>query len=439
MLGLNLDKLNSAIRSTEAFLPTGRLHSARGTLCARVPVSMYEICQLVTPGESDLYAEVIGFEDGMARLLPYHTGVQLTNKSRVRPLGRSATVPCGSPLLGRVIDGLGNPIDGLGPIENCHRRNVVDLKVPPPLSRPRIDTVLPTRQRAIDGFLTIGLGQRIGLFAGSGVGKSTLLGEIAKSAEVDCNVIVLVGERGREVKPFIDDCLGPDGLKRSVVIVATSDETPLMRVRSVQSAVTIADSLRGEGKQVLMLVDSLTRLAMAQREIGLALGEPPTSRGYTPSVFQLLASTLEQLGNCEDGGITAITTVLVDADDMDDPIADCVRSIVDGHIVLSRKIAERGHFPAIDVSASISRTFNELATREQHAAAMKLRALLATYNENVDFIRTGAYVPGSSAELDDAIRLMPMLNQLLRQSIDEPAPFATTLQALHILANEWKH
>ncbi|MEM7312985.1 MAG: FliI/YscN family ATPase [Planctomycetota bacterium] len=439
MLGVDFDEMRTTVRTTESFLPTGRLHSARGTLSARVPVSLHEICHLRTPGEADLYAEVIGFEDGLARLLPYHSGVRLTNKSKVRPLGRTAVIPCGSQLLGRVIDGLGNPIDGLGEIVNCRRRSVLELKVPPPLLRPRIEEVLPTQQRAIDGFLTIGLGQRIGLFAGSGVGKSTLLGEIAKSAEVDCNVIVLVGERGREVKPFIDDCLGPEGLKRSIVVVATSDATPLMRVRSVQSAVTIADSLRGEGKQVLMLIDSLTRLAMAQREIGLALGEPPTSRGYTPSVFQLLASTLEQLGNCQSGGITAIATVLVDGDDMEDPIADCVRSIVDGHIVLSRKIAERGHFPAIDVSASISRTFHDLASPHQVEAATRLRALMATYNENVDFIRTGAYVPGASAELDDAIRLMPRLNRLLQQPINQPESWDSTIEAMTQLAYEWTH
>src|SRR5438876_2779109 len=313
----------------------------------------------------------------------------------VHHLRQGLSVPVGEGLLGRVVDGLGRPLDDRGPLP-CRERRVVRNDTPPPMDRARISVPFVTGQRAVDGLLTCGRGQRIGIFAGSGVGKSTLLGEIAKGSDAEVNVIALVGERGREVKPFLEDCLGSRGMERSVVVVATCDQTPLMRVRAAQAAVTMADRFREAGANVLFLCDSLTRLAMAQREMGLALGEPPSARGYTPSVFQLLATTLEQLGNGARGSITGILTVLVDGGDLDEPISDAVRAIVDGHIVLDRRLAERNHYPAISISQSISRVATEVIDNTHQAAARKFRAILATYAEVEDLIRIGAYARGSN-------------------------------------------
>jgi flagellum-specific ATP synthase len=291
--------------------------------------------------------------------------------------------------------------------------------------------------RAIDSVLTCGQGQRIGIFAGAGVGKSTLLGEIAKGSEADVNVIALIGERGREVAPFLEDNLGPEGMARSVVIVATSDQTPLMRVRASQAAIAIADYFRAGGANVLFMIDSLTRLAMAQRDLGLLLGEPPSARGYTPSVFQLLAQTVERLGNAAVGGITALLTVLVDGGDMDEPVSDAVRSLIDGHIVLDRKIAERNIYPAIDVARSISRVATDVMDREHAAAARKFRAILATYAEVLDLIRIGAYVRGTSPQVDTAIELMPKIEKFLKQDIGERSNFHETRAALYQITSSW--
>jgi flagellum-specific ATP synthase len=307
------------------------------------------------------------------------------------------------------------------------------------LERQRIREPFVTNIRAIDGILTCGRGQRVGIFAGSGVGKSTLLGEIAKGAQADVNVIALIGERGREVGPFLEDCLGPEGMARSVVVVATCEQTPLMRVRASQAAIAIADYFREQGADVLFMIDSLTRLAMAQRELGLMLGEPPSSRGYTPSVFQLLANTVERLGNAAVGSITALMTVLVEGGDLDEPISDAVRSLVDGHIVLDRKIAERGFYPAIDISRSVSRVAHEVIDREHALAARKLRAILATYQEVQDLIRIGAYVRGSSPQVDKALELMPRVEQFLRQDIGERSTFAQTREALLAIAAQWPY
>jgi flagellum-specific ATP synthase len=334
------------------------------------------------------------------------------------------------------VDGLGRPIDGAGELHNCHLRGV-SQEAPAAMERARILEPFVTGQRAIDGLLTLGRGQRVGIFAGSGVGKSTLLGEIAKGCEADVNVIALIGERGREVRPFLDDCIGEKGMKRSVVVVATCDQTPLMRVRAAQTATTIADYYRGRGQNVLLMMDSLTRLAMAQRELGLALGEPPSARGYTPSVFQLLANTVERLGNAAKGSITGILTVLVDGGDMDEPIADAVRSLVDGHIVLDRKLAERGHYPAVSVGASISRVANDVTEPAHQQAARKFREVLATYAEAEDLIRIGAYQRGTSPQVDKAIELRPALLAFLRQNVDERTKFADTRGAMERLAAAW--
>jgi flagellum-specific ATP synthase len=277
----------------------------------------------------------------------------------------------------------------------------------------------------------------VGIFAGSGVGKSTLLGEIAKGAESDVNVIALIGERGREVAPFIEDCLGDQGLRRSTVIVATSEESPLMRVRAATAAVALADYHRRRGANVLLLMDSMTRLAMAQREIGILLGEPPSSRGYTPSVFQLMARIVESLGNSDQGGVTALLTVLVDGDDFEEPISDAVRSLVDGHIILDRKIAERGRFPAIDVLRSVSRVAHDLVSPEHRTAAIRLRNILATYAEVRDLIRIGAYVRGSSALVDHACDLMPAVERFIRQAINEHSSWEQTRRDLIDLTSPW--
>jgi flagellum-specific ATP synthase len=305
------------------------------------------------------------------------------------------------------------------------------------MARERIRTRFATGQRAIDGLLTFGRGQRVGIFAGSGVGKSMLLGEIAKSSDADVNVLALIGERGREVRPFLDDCLGAKGLERSIVVLATSDQTPLMRVRAAQVAITIAEHFREAGANVLFLLDSLTRLAMAQREMGLALGEPPSARGYTPSVFQLLAATAERLGYSDRASITAIMTVLVDGDDLDEPISDAVRSLVDGHIVLDRRLAERGHYPAINISRSISRITHDVTDVKQQEAARKLRAILATHAEVEDLIRIGAYAKGTSAQVDRALELLPAVEAFLRQKFGERTTYDETRAVLERIAAAW--
>ena len=431
--------LTDVIRRQPMFQAVGRVRGAGSMLSVNVPCSVGDVCQIESHNGSIQLAEVVAADDHDAKLLPLHPMNRLSAQTRVRAMGRGLAVPQGDQLLGRILGGCGRPIDGRGPLPQSTKWKTSDQLVPAPLSRPPIQQVLPTGIRAIDGVLTIGVGQRIGLFAGSGVGKSTLLGEIARQCHSDRNVVVLVGERGREVKPFVDDCLGPEGMERSVVVVTTSDQPPMMRVRSVETGIAIADGFRRDGHRVLLLLDSLTRLAMAQREVGLLLGEPPTSRGYTPSVFQLLATVLEQLGCSDRGSITAIATVLVDGDDMNDPVADSVRSIVDGHIVLDRQLAELDHYPAIDVSQSLSRVFNDITDPEHQKAARKLRAILATYKEAEDLIRAGAYEPGSSAEIDLARQLMPPLNRFLKQDLQQPCAFSETRNELLKLASQWTH
>jgi FliI/YscN family ATPase len=309
---------------------------------------------------------------------------------------------------------------------------------PAPLERIRIREPFITGIRAIDSVITCGRGQRVGIFAGSGVGKSTLLGEIARGAVSDVNVLALIGERGREVGPFLEDCLGPEGLARSVVIVATGEQSPLMRVRAAQAAIAIAEQFRDEGRNVLFMLDSLTRLAMAQREMSLALGEPPSSRGYTPSCFRLLANTVERLGNGPLGTLTGILTVLVDGEDMDEPIADAVRSFVDGHIVLERRLGEKGHYPAINVSRSLSRVAIDVTEVPHQKAARRLRSILATYQEAEELIRLGAYVKGSNDQLDLAIDLLPGVMKFLRQDISQPSRYEETLAGLAQSVSRWK-
>ncbi len=436
MLQLNVPELVGRIEASAAFCTVGRLLSSREMLSARMPAAVGQLCRLESTHGQPMLAEVVGVHDGVAHMLPLRKSSGLPSGARVVGLGRSLRVPTGPGLLGRVLDGLGEPIDGRGPVRAA-ARIPLHRAAPAPLDRPKIAKPFVTGQRAIDGLLTFGQGQRVGLFAGSGVGKSTLLGEIAKQAESDVNVIALVGERGREVRPFLDDCLGPEGRQRSVVLVSTSEETPLMKVRCAEAAVAIADSFRRQGANVLLLMDSVTRLATSQREVGLMLGEPPSARGYTPSVFQLLATTLEQLGCSSQGAITAIVTVLVDGDDLDEPISDAVRSIVDGHIVLDRRLAEQSHFPAINIARSISRVMRDVASAEHQAAASKIRTALAVYDDAADLIRVGAYAKGGSVEVDRAMALMPALLRYLRQDVNTVSSWRETMELTQKLGAAW--
>jgi len=405
------------------------LRSVQEILTARLPAAIGDVCEIRTSADERLLAEVVGVQDDQSQIMSFNHSIGLKPGCEVIVMGRRVSVPVGSALLGRVLNGLGQPIDDAGPL-GVRRWKAVDRETPSALRRQRITQPLMTGQRVIDGLLTIGCGQRVGLFAGSGVGKSTLMGEIAKHATADLNVICLVGERGREVLPFLEDCLGEDGRRRSVVIVATSDETPLMRIQAVRSAITIADDFRSQGANVLFFLDSLTRLAFAQRELGLLRGEPPGTRGYPPSVYTLLAGTLEKLGNDDVGSITGLITVLVDGDDMDEPIADAARSILDGHIVLSRKIAARGQYPAVDVLHSLSRLFREVTSNEHQQAALRVRQILATYEEVSDLIRLGMYQKGASPQIDEAIQRMPQILAFLKQDIGKSDTFPGMLEQL---------
>jgi flagellum-specific ATP synthase len=436
MLGLDLPSLNRSITTTPLYRMGGRLKSVTGVMTCNLPAAVGDHCVILGDDDDSVLAEVIGFEKDLAYLVPFDPADNLRPGMAVIRKGRGLTVPTGANLLGRVIDGLGRPLDDLGPLAGCPMRPS-NRPPPPALDRQRIRKPFVTGIRAIDGLLTCGRGQRVGIFAGSGVGKSTLLGEIAKGSEADVNVIALIGERGREVAPFLEDCIGPEGMARSVVIVATCEQTPLMRVRASQAAIAIADYFRDSGANVLFMIDSLTRLAMAQRDLGLMLGEPPSSRGYTPSVFQVLANTVERLGNAAVGGITALLTVLVDGGDFDEPVSDAVRSMVDGHIVLDRKIAEKGCYPAIDVARSISRVAPDVVDREHAVAARKFRAIMATYAEVQDLIRIGAYTRGSSPQVDKAVELMPRIDKFLQQGVGEPVRFDQTRAALLQIAQAW--
>ena len=399
-----------------------------------IDVAKGELCRIRSlTHDASVLAEVVGFHERGVLLMPLGEVDGIHPGSAVEPMGSSYGVEVGPGLLGRTLDGLGMPMDGLGDLGPTVR---VPLSADPPnpLARQPIDEPMATGIRALDGFLTVGRGQRIGIFSGSGVGKSTLLGMIAQHAQADVNVIALLGERGREVRDFIENSLGPEGLKRSVLVVATGDQSALVRARGALVATAIAEYFRDAGKQVLLMVDSVTRVAMAWREIGLAVGEPPTTKGYPPSVFAMLPRLLERAGNAERGGITGIYTVLVEGDDFNEPVADHVRSILDGHVVLSRRLASAGHFPAIEVTDSVSRVRDQIISADQREAANELVSLVAAYREKEDLISVGAYQAGTDATVDSAIRLRPAINEFLRQKPNELADFGATREGLLELA-----
>jgi flagellum-specific ATP synthase len=391
--------------------------------------SIGEVC-VVSCGRNQepIAAEVVGFRDGRTLLMPLGELHGVGPGNTVEPTGKPFSLGIGPGLLGRVLNGLGRPIDGGEPIEGGMLRSTA-ARPPAPLGRARIETRLDLGVRALDTLVPCGRGQRLGVFAGSGVGKSSLLGMIARSTNADVNVICLVGERGREVREFVERDLGP-ALERSVVVVATSDEPALVRIKAASVATTIAEHFRDEGHDVLLMMDSLTRFATAQREVGLAIGEPPATRGYTPSVFALLPQLLERAGTAGVGSITGLYTVLVEGDDMNEPVADAARAILDGHCVLSRELAHRNHYPAIDVLQSVSRLNGELLGPDVREAAGALRESLATYKQNEDLITLGAYQLGTDARVDAAVELQPAITRFLRQGIDEPAAAADSDRAL---------
>ncbi|KYG57861.1 flagellar protein export ATPase FliI [Planococcus maritimus] len=389
-----------------------------------------ELC-LLYPSRFDppIEAEVVGFKENKIMLMPLSDLAQVGPGCLVVATGVPLQIRVGPAILGKILDGTGKPLDDNKLPKGLKKYSTTNTP-PNPLKRPRIDKPLEVGVRAIDGLLTVGQGQRIGVFAGSGVGKSTLMGMIARNTEADVNVIALIGERGREVRDFIERDLGPEGLKNSVVVAATSDQTPMQRIKGALTATAIAEYFRDQGKNVMLMMDSVTRFAMAQREVGLAVGEPPTSKGYTPSVFALLPRLLERSGTSAKGSITAFYTVLVDGDDMNEPIADAVRGILDGHIVLDRKLAQKGQFPAINIMASVSRIMNEVTTRDHQQAATELKRLLAAHDSAEDLINIGAYKSGANKEIDEAIRAYPLIREYLQQDIYEKAELTESVDRL---------
>jgi flagellum-specific ATP synthase len=388
-------------------------------------------CRLVPGHGASSEAEVVGFSGERLLLMPTGDLHGLEPATRVIPTLRSGTVPVGEGMLGRVIDGAGQPLDGLGPLKCQGEGRLMGVRINP-LQRQPIEQPLDVGVRTINSLLTIGRGQRVGLFAGSGVGKSVLLGMMARYTAADVIVVGMIGERGREVKEFVDRILGPVDRRRAVVVAAPADAPPLMRLHGAWLATTIAEYFRDRGLSVLLLMDSLTRFAQAQREIGLAIGEAPATKGYPPSVFARLPQLVERAGNgtAHGGSITAFYTVLTEGDDQQDPIADSARAILDGHIVLSRRIAESGHYPAIDVEASVSRVMNEIASRGQMLLARRLRQVIATYNQSRDLVTLGAWRPGANPQLDQAVALWPAVQKYLDQDLSERATFDTSLSGL---------
>lgn len=424
----------NVIEQTDPIRVNGRVTQVIGLLIEatgpQVPVG--EVCHVMT-GLGPAPCEVVGFRRSSILLMPLISTAGIRQGSEVVPLGRPLTAPAGDALLGRLIDGLGNPQDEKGDLPPTLERVPITRDPPNPFARRRITAPLETGVKVLDALVTMGRGQRMGIFSGSGVGKSTLMGMICRSSKADVNVIGLIGERGREVREFIEKDLGPEGLRRSVVVVATSDQPALVRVKAAFTATAIAEYFRDQGKDVMLMMDSVTRFALSQREIGLAVGEPPTTRGYTPSVFSLLPKLLERAGTSRTGSITAIYTVLVEGGDMDEPVADAVRGILDGHLVLSREMAHQNLFPAVDILASISRLMPDIVSKRHFEIAGKVRDLYATYQQSADLVNIGAYKKGTNPKIDDAVERLPRIQAFIRQGIREVVPFDESVKLLEAI------
>nr|WP_195258052.1 flagellar protein export ATPase FliI [Bacillus paralicheniformis] len=431
-----LEQLLECIETADSYKRYGKVKQAVGLMIeSKGPeCSIGDVCKIYTKGDGPkaIKAEVVGFKDQNILLMPYLEAANIAPGSIVEATGESLRVKVGSGLIGQVVDAFGNPLDGSALPKGLALVST-DQAPPNPMKRPPIREKMAVGVRSIDSLLTVGKGQRVGIFAGSGVGKSTLMGMIARETAADLNVIALVGERGREVREFIEKDLGEEGLKRTIVVVATSDQPALMRLKAAYTATAIAEYFRDKGQNVMFMMDSVTRVAMAQREIGLATGEPPTTKGYTPSVFAILPKLLERTGTTENGSITAFYTVLVDGDDMNEPIADTVRGILDGHIVLDRNLANKGQFPAVNILKSISRVMSNIAGKDHIRAANRFREMLSTYQNSEDLINIGAYKKGSSREIDEAIQFHPKLISFLKQEVDEAASLEESISLLKSL------
>lgn len=428
-----LSKLFDAIEQVDPYKRFGKVTRVVGLMIeSKGPeTSVGNVCALHIGKRKKrvVKAEVVGFRDEYVLLMPFTNVTDISPGTLVEDTGKPLHIKAGLELVGTVLDGIGNPLDGSGPVRGLFPVPT-DNEPPNPLSRPRVQQPIEVGVRAIDSLLTIGKGQRIGIFAGSGVGKSTLLGMIARNSNADVNVIALIGERGREVLEFVEKDLGEEGLNRSIVIAATSDQPALMRIKGALTATAIAEYFRDQGMSVMLMMDSVTRVAMAQREIGLAIGEPPTTKGYTPSVFSLLPKLLERSGTNKLGAITAIYTVLVDGDDFNEPIADTVRGILDGHFILDRQLANKGQFPAINILESVSRVMPNIVSSDHLHAAHYFRDLLATYREAEDLINIGAYKTGTSKKIDEAIAAKDKMIAFLKQEVDEHASIEESIQLL---------
>jgi flagellum-specific ATP synthase len=429
------------IDTTETIKPKGKISKIVGLTIESLgpPVKLGEICTVKSSkSDNQILAEVVGFRENTVILMPLGDTDEIGPGWEVEASGRKMSVAVGEGLLGRILNGLGIAIDGKGPIKTTTYYPIFNTP-PNPVERKIIDNPLPLGIRAIDGLLTCGKGQRLGIFAGSGVGKSTLLGMIARNTKADVNVIALVGERGRELNEFVGKDLGKEGLKRSVIVIASSEKPPLVRTRAAFTATAIAEYFRDLGADVMLMMDSVTRFAMAQREVGLASGEPPVTRGYTPSVFAAMPKLLERAGTSKCGSITGIYTVLVDGDDFNEPISDAVRGILDGHIVLNRHLASRNHYPAIDVLSSISRLMNEIVTDEHKRLAGRIKSILSVYREAEDLINIGAYVKGNNPKIDEAIKYIDRINDFLVQGIDEKVDFKDTIKKINEIFTDGGH
>lgn len=434
---MKTDRLITAIENIDTIKRFGKIYRVVGLMIeSKGPeASIGDVCFIHTTSQNKAHilAEVVGFNDEKVILMPYSPIKDIGPGCLVEATGHPLRIKVGRGLIGKVIDPLGKPLDG-SPLPKGLSPFLTDQDPPNPLLRPPIQEPIQVGVRAIDSLLTVGKGQRIGLFAGSGVGKSTLLGMIARNSNADINVIALIGERGREVREFIEKDLKEEGLKRSILVVATSDQSALMRMKGAYTATAISEYFRDQGLSVNLMMDSVTRVAMAQREIGLATGEPPTTKGYTPSVFSILPKLLERAGAGQTGTITAFYTVLVDGDDFNEPIADTTRGILDGHFILDRQLAEQGQFPALNILKSVSRVMPQITDKEQQDRAIRFRSLLATYEENKDLINIGAYKRGTNRTIDEAIHYRPKLIEFLKQTVQEEVTFeAATKEMIQLL------